>query len=628
MNRQEPDVVAGLNIGVAGCEHAAEIGRGGFGVVYRAWQPAFSRTVAVKILAADRLDERSRVRFERELKAMGRLSGHPHIVTVHQAGHTDSGNPYILMAYEEGGSLADRILADRILADRQPADRTGAEVSGAPWAEAVAGGIVVAGALETAHRAGVLHRDVKPENILISRYGELKLADFGLAHPLRHAGLHQAHSVTASVLHAAPEILRGEAASVASDVYALASTVFTWLSGEAAFAPAAGEPVSDVIARIARNPLPDLRPGGVPDAVCAVLERGMAKKPAARQPTAARFAEELQQAQLTSGRPVTELILGGAAALAWLDDAPAPHRTATGPGMSLSARMRAALHLSATAEHTPPRGAPHSSATASPRRRTAARLATAAVVVAAALTCGGSQPVQGPIPIEMSSTVDFGDQVLSAEAQERPVTLRHRGTRPVRVARVALAGDDFRVTTDRCTGRTLQRDSGCEVIVAFTPRAAGLRRAGLSLTLAGRDDVRTVAVAGTGLLSYATDDNPPPGPCYADAYQVGQSAYGYVGGLQAISVKQYWSPGCRASMAYAWVWKQYRDNAGVRGKWTVQLAVVGQPGTRTRARATGQPLELWTEPLTGFAGCTRATATFVGTGVTAPVTVTTPDHCA
>jgi len=591
-------VVAGLSIGVPGCEQAAEIGRGGFGVVYRAWQPAFSRTVAVKVLAADRMDER----FERELKAMGRLSGHPHIVTVHQAGHTESGNPYILMAYEEGGSLAGRIAA---------------ETGERSWPDAVAGGIAIAGALESAHRAGVLHRDVKPENILISRYGELKLADFGLARPLRQAGQGRAHSVTASVLHAAPEILRGDQATVASDVYALASTIFGWLYGRAAFAPAAGESINDVLARIAASPVPDLRPLGVPEPVCAALERAMAKDPEARQPTAASLAEELQAAQLRDGQPVTELVLGGAGDPAWLDQASITGgAAATGPGMSLSARVRAALHLSATTEQ------------AAPPRRVASRVLGAALITAAALASGGSQPVRRLVPVELAASVDFGDQALSAEAQERPVTLRNPGPGTLRVTGAALAGDDFRIATDRCTGRTLPPGSECEMIIVFTPRAVGTRRAALNLTLAGPGDTRTVAVAGTGLLSYASNDDPPPGPCYTDAYQVGQSAYGYVGGLKAISVKQYWSPSCQASMAYAWVWKQYRDNAGPSGTWTVELAVSDRTGKREREQAKGQLFELWTEPARVSGGCTTATATFTGAGVPKPLTVTTADHCA
>jgi tRNA A-37 threonylcarbamoyl transferase component Bud32 len=574
VHRPESGSVAGLNIGVAGCESAVEIGRGGFGVVYRAWQPAFSRTVAVKILAADRLDDAARRRFEREVRATGRLSGHPHIVTVHQAGHTVAGNPYIMMADEDGGSLADRVGA-------------------AAWPEAVAGGIAIAGALESAHRAGVLHRDVKPENILISRYGELKLADFGLARPVRPAGPREQRTVTASLLHAAPEILRGEPASVAADVYALASTLVAWVGG----APA-----------IPRSAVPDLRERGLPDAVCEALERATAEDPAARPASAARFAEELQRAQRAAGRPVTPLILGGPDD-AELDDGASgggePHRGK----LSLSARARAALHLSATVAHEPP------------PRRAAVRWPGAALAVAgvlSVLSAGGAQAVPPPVRVDVAATVDFGGQELSAAAQERPVTVRNRGERPALVGTVTLDGPDFRIAGDGCSGHALLPDTGCQIRIGFAPRQPGVRRATL------RVPGHAVVVTGTAQLSYAKDDDAPPGRCYADAYQVGHTAYGYVGGQQALSVKQYWSPGCASAMAYAWVWKQYRDNAGVRGTWAVDLAVA--PAGRA-ARSVGQPLELWTAPAPVPAGCATATATMSGTGVTRPMTVTTEPHC-
>src|SRR5207302_3864496 len=98
-----------VDLGIAGCEQTVEIGRGGFSTVYRAWQPEFGRTVAVKILSTGSLDADAQRRFDRELRAMGALSGHPHIVTVYSKGLTASGNPYLIMGFEPGGSLADRL---------------------------------------------------------------------------------------------------------------------------------------------------------------------------------------------------------------------------------------------------------------------------------------------------------------------------------------------------------------------------------------------------------------------------------------------------------------------------------------------------------------------------------------
>ncbi|XVU28395.1 protein kinase domain-containing protein [Actinoplanes sp. CA-054009] len=460
---------------IPGCEDATEIGRGGFGTVYRAWQPEFQRTVAVKVLNAGRMDES---RFEREVRALGRLSGHPHIVTVHQAGRTASGAPYILMAYEEGGSLT----------------------APATWEEVLAGGVAIAGALEAAHRAGLLHRDVKPENILISRYGVLKLADFGLARPSTPFA---EQSVTASLLYAAPEVLRGEPATVASDVYSLAATLYRWLCGRAPFVPLPGESVPSLIARIGADPVP-----AVPGPVFDALRPALAKDPASRPPSAAAFAERLQEAQRAGGVPVTPLVT----------QEPEAKNGAAPPAVSLAERARAVQGLSATVT-----GAP------APRRswwKVAPALAGAALVLA-----GGGSQAPGP-PAE---------QVVAAPVERR----------------------------------------------------------------------------------YASQDDPPPGPCYADAYQVATSAFGYVSGFKAVSVKLYWSPGCNAVMAYTWVWKQYRDTAGPAGRW--RLRVAADPGGPA-AVTTGQPIEQWTEP-SPLTACARAALTMSGTGLATPLTVTTEEHC-
>ena len=160
------DVHAGVpaELRAAGFEDPEEIGRGGFGVVYRCSQPELDRTVAVKVLTSD-LDPDNLERFVREQVAMGKLSGHPHIVTIFQVGTTATGRPYIVMQYHPHGSLEAKIH------DSGPLG----------WADALHIGVKVAGALETAHRRGTLHRDVKPANILLTEYGEPQLTDFGIA---------------------------------------------------------------------------------------------------------------------------------------------------------------------------------------------------------------------------------------------------------------------------------------------------------------------------------------------------------------------------------------------------------------------------------------------------------------
>ncbi|MEU7897721.1 serine/threonine-protein kinase [Nonomuraea sp. NPDC049152] len=140
-------------------------GQGGFGVVYKAYQERLDRVVALKVLTVDRVDARTMRRFQRELQLTGRLTGHPNVVTVFDTGTTRSGKPYIAMEFFENGSLRDRVRAQGPL----------------PVADVLRTGVKLAAALAAVHEAGVLHGDIKPQNILISRYGEPAIADFGVA---------------------------------------------------------------------------------------------------------------------------------------------------------------------------------------------------------------------------------------------------------------------------------------------------------------------------------------------------------------------------------------------------------------------------------------------------------------
>ncbi|MBV6757835.1 protein kinase domain-containing protein [Rhodococcus opacus] len=278
-------------LGAAGFEDAHEIGRGGFGVVYRCVQSALDRTVAVKVLTAD-LDEDNQARFIREQRVMGRLTGHPNIVGVLHVGTTDSGHPYIVMQYHPQDSLDARIR----------------RIGPVGLGEALRLGVKMAGALETAHRLGILHRDVKPANILLSDYGEPALADFGIAHVA--GGFKTATgTVTGSPAFTAPEVLKGEPASPASDVYSLGATLFCAVTAHAAFERHSGEQVMAQFLRITTRPIPDLREYGIPEDVCALVERAMFADPHARPVTAAEFGDELRQAQHRNGFPVDEMAL-------------------------------------------------------------------------------------------------------------------------------------------------------------------------------------------------------------------------------------------------------------------------------------------------------------------------------
>lgn len=270
---------------------AHEIGRGGFGVVYRCAQRALDRVVAVKVLSSE-IDEESRERFLREEHAMGRLSGHPNIVDVLQVDVTPSGLPFLVMPYATHGSL------EQLIRDHGPLS----------WSDSLRVGVKLAGAIESAHRVHVLHRDVKPANVLLSRYGEPQLTDFGIA---RIPGGFQTSTsmITGSPAFTAPEVLKGEEPTVRSDVYGLGATLFALLTGHAAFERRSGERVVAQFLRITTQPVPDLREQDIPADVASVIEAAMAPDPADRPASALAFGQALQAVQRAHGETPDDMAL-------------------------------------------------------------------------------------------------------------------------------------------------------------------------------------------------------------------------------------------------------------------------------------------------------------------------------
>ena len=246
MGSGQPEVVEELTR--RGLANVTVIGRGGHAVVYRAEQTAMGRTVAIKVLTDAELDPVAFERFERERKALGSMSNHPNILTVYEGGVTRAGQAYLVTEYAPRGTLGERV------ARRGPV----------PWPEVVATGIKLAGALETAHRAGVVHRDVKPENVLLSDYGEPLLGDFGIAR-ITGGFVTSTTIIRASVAHVPPEVLAGERPRPSTDVYSLASTLLTAMWGSPPFFHE-DEAVPPLYDRIAREPPPQPpdpgRPGG------------------------------------------------------------------------------------------------------------------------------------------------------------------------------------------------------------------------------------------------------------------------------------------------------------------------------------------------------------------------------
>ncbi|MFC9907892.1 protein kinase [Rhodococcus sp. NPDC127593] len=276
------------------------VGQGGFGVIYRCRQPALDRVVAIKVLIADPRTA-DRAGFLREQQVMGRLSGHPNIVHVLEVGVTRTGRPYLVMPFHRRDSL-------EVWINRKGA-RTVAEVLDI--------GIKMSGALETAHRAGVLHRDIKPANILLSEYGEPQLTDFGIARFSEQQDTTRS-MVVGSPAYTAPELLHGQPPTIASDIYGLGATLFTSLAGRPAFGRRRGEELFSQLLRISTEPIPEIGDRTVPDSVRAVVERAMARDPSSRPDTAAAMGEELRRVGTDLGYSVPDVPLP----VAWDDDEP------------------------------------------------------------------------------------------------------------------------------------------------------------------------------------------------------------------------------------------------------------------------------------------------------------------
>src|SRR5918999_1608553 len=254
------------------------LGGGGMARVYLAHDNVLDREVALKVMREYYADDENFVeRFRREAKNAAALN-HPDIVQVYDQGHTKDGTYYIAMEYVPGGTLKERMAEEGPLDPREAA------------------GIAsrVADALAVAHARGIVHRDIKPQNVLLSATGEAKVADFGIARAASSKTITETNLVLGTSAYMSPEQVRGDRVSPASDLYSLGVVLYEMLTGRLPYA--ADNPLATAMKHLDEPPR---RPGeanpAVPEGLDALSAKLLAKDPGDRYASAAELAEDLRR---------------------------------------------------------------------------------------------------------------------------------------------------------------------------------------------------------------------------------------------------------------------------------------------------------------------------------------------
>jgi len=381
------------------------LGSGGFSDVYLYDQELPRRRVAVKVLLTEGLTAASREAFVAEANVMAQLSAHPYIVSIYTADVSDDGRPYFIMEYCSGPSLADRYKA-------QPFSVV----------ETLRTGVRLSSAIATAHQAGILHRDIKPGNVLTNDFGWPALTDFGISsavedhelplhtvtRPVNDSGSTTgSQSVGMSIPWSPPEMFEDSPRpDVRSDVFSLAATLYTLLAGRTPFEVAGGpNGALDLMGRIERGDITPLTRTDVPASLLAVLRKGMAIDRTDRFATAVDFARALQRVEIEldyapTTIDVPNLVVPDVAIDRSTDDD--------------ATRARAVRTISAQAVPPSPAPAPAPAPTAPPAASTAPVAAPEATVVR------GAAPDQ---TIRRSAPASTSDAAAEAE----PVPTRGRG---------------------------------------------------------------------------------------------------------------------------------------------------------------------------------------------------------
>jgi serine/threonine-protein kinase len=278
----------------------APIASGGMGEVWRATDITLARTVALKVMRSDRVASPAfDARFRAEARTMAALQ-HPNVVNIYDYGSSPLADgtsvSYLVMTYVDGESLGERLAA----AGRLPVAETMALLAQA------------ADALHAAHRRGIIHRDVKPANLLVQPDGTVVLVDFGVARSSAVTSVTTANAILGTALYMAPEQASGKAVSAATDIYALGAVAFHCLAGNPPFP---GETALEIALHHVTDEPPPL-PADLPPAARSLVSRALAKDPADRFPSAAAFAAA---ARRIAGRNAVTIRPAGTAGLSGAD---------------------------------------------------------------------------------------------------------------------------------------------------------------------------------------------------------------------------------------------------------------------------------------------------------------------
>lgn len=432
------------------------IGHGGFSRVYRATQIGFRRTVAVKVLVEVLADGDELRRFRREAEIMGEVSHHPNIVTVLESGLTHDGRPYLVMEYYERGSIADRV----------------SQVGALSVQEVLRTGVRIAGALDTAHRRQIIHKDIKPQNILLSAFGEPALADFGIALRTNTNTTITAGALT--VTHAAPEVVNGEPATVLSDIYSLGSTLYALLAGRNPFTATTLAALLHDVLYTPPPPLPSHVPAELTRLVASLLE----KQPERRPSTAMDVGVALQGVERSLGIAPTPLPVESSPntvprATIQRFDPPPPLPTATMP-----------QPVAATKPVAPSQ--PTNAVPPTPKKRTKAKLIVAALALAIVVAAIATQFLIRPVPDKdtesrTTDTTSAGDLLAPATAVQVVVSeastcaLRPAGTISCWGANTSGELGDG-TTTDRNQAKQVEGINDAVAIAGGRNHVCALRR--------------------------------------------------------------------------------------------------------------------------------------------------------